>query len=100
MKRDRADDASQLESDDLIDSAQKRLKVEIEASEVEGLDMDELPVTALSNGNTLRGQVKKGTECPYLDTISRQVHQGSPCIITCQAHGAADLPGWFCMRLA
>lgn len=38
-----------------------------------GLDMDDLPVTAVFSANTSKGQVKKGKDCPYLDTISRQV---------------------------
>ena len=42
-----------------------------------GLDMDDLPVTAVFSANTSKGQVKKGRDCPYLDTISRQVSKAA-----------------------
>lgn len=54
------------------ESPGKKTKLDIEENSL-GLDMDELPVTAVFNANTVKGQVKKGRECPYLDTISRQV---------------------------
>ncbi len=71
LKRGRGDSSEQA-ADLEESSASKKQKLEPEAI-VPGLDLDELPVTATANGSSLRGQVRKGRDCPYLDTISRQV---------------------------
>ncbi|KAK9822309.1 hypothetical protein WJX74_006032 [Apatococcus lobatus] len=68
MKREREEEQDGAFAEEFPD---KKSKLGIEESSL-GQDMDELPVTAVFSANTSKGQVKKGRDCPYLDTISRQ----------------------------
>lgn len=71
MKRERDEEQANGLAEE---SPDKKTKLGIQENSL-GLDMDELPVTAVFNANTVKGQVKKGRECPYLDTISRQARE-------------------------